>query len=387
MADKNDGGDKTEKPTPKKLLDARKKGDVPRSKEVTSVVLLGTWLLLAMLALPHIVDRLSVLFTSNIGYLEDPTRHLAQATRSAFEAFVFITAIAFVPIMCVGALTEYLQLGSIFSVEKLKPKMENLNPVEGFKRMFSIDNIVEVIKTLIKALLLVWISWVVLKAMLPQMVKLPNATPDALRGLFWQAGFKLVLWTLLVFALVAVLDYAYQRHSFLKKMRMSLRDIRQEMKDGEGDPHIKQQRRQLHQEWATQNAQAAARQASVLVVNPTHIAIALNYDPDTSPVPVVSARGEDMMALAMREAAEEAGVPILRNIELARGLHARVPLDSVIPGDMYEIIAQVILWARQVREARGSGTADVPTGPGAERDDPGTGAAKTPSSPLQRPRI
>jgi type III secretion protein U len=153
-----------------------------------------------------------------------------------------------------------------------------------------------------------------------------------------------------LFALVAILDAAYQRWSFTKKMRMSMRDIKQEMKESEGDPYIKQHRRQAHQEWSQRNAQQAARNANVLVVNPTHVAIAIDYDSETSPVPTIAAKGEDHVARAMRKAAEEAGVPIVRNVPLARDLLARGEEGEIIPADLFDIIAEVILWAREVRE-------------------------------------
>jgi len=146
-----------------------------------------------------------------------------------------------------------------------------------------------------------------------------------------------------------VLDAAYQRYSFTKKMMMSLRDIKQEMKDSEGDPYVKGQRRQLQQEWAQRNQTNAARNANVLLVNPTHIAIAIDYDKETCPVPTIAAKGEDHLALAMREAAEDAGVPIVRNIPLARDLFARGQVGEVIPSDVFDVIAEVILWARDVR--------------------------------------
>jgi flagellar biosynthesis protein FlhB len=133
-------------------------------------------------------------------------------------------------------------------------------------------------------------------------------------------------------------------------MRMSLRDIKQEYKESEGDPHVKQQRKQAHQEWSQRNQAQAARNANVLVVNPTHVAIAIDYDRDSSPVPTIAAKGEDHVARAMREAAEEAGVPIVRNVPLARDLLARAEVGEIVPGDLFEIIAEVILWAREVRE-------------------------------------
>ena len=158
-----------------------------------------------------------------------------------------------------------------------------------------------------------------------------------------------LLWTFAVFVLVAVLDLAWQKHSFTKKMRMSMRDIRQEHKENEGDPMLKGNRRQLHEEWASQNAVGAARGANVLVVNPTHIAIAIDYDQDSAPVPVVAAKGEGPLAQAMREAAEEAGVPIVRHVAVARKLYEDAAVEDIVPRDMFEAIAQIILWAKKVR--------------------------------------
>jgi type III secretion protein U len=170
--------------------------------------------------------------------------------------------------------------------------------------------------------------------------------------------------TVAAFVLVALLDMVWQRHSFIKKMRMSRRDIRQEMKESEGDPYVKQQRQQAHMEWTQRNAQQAARQANVLVVNPTHVAIAIDYDRDDCPVPTVSAKGEDHVARAMREAAEEAGVPIVRNIELAHDLLARGAVGAIVPADLFDIVAEVILWAREVRDHMASGTPPRQSAPG-----------------------
>ena len=160
-----------------------------------------------------------------------------------------------------------------------------------------------------------------------------------------------LLWTFAVFLLIAVADMAWQRHSYIKKLKMSMRDIRDEAKNTEGDPLIKSNRRQLHEEWANQNAVGAARGASVLVVNPTHIAIALDYDPESCPVPVMTARGEGPLAKAMREAAEEANVPIVRHVPVARKLYEDGSVDEVIPRDMFDAIAQIILWAAKMRDS------------------------------------
>ncbi len=359
MADKNDGGDKTEKPTQKRLQDARKKGDVSKSREVTSTVTLAAWLALAAFAAGYAATRLSALFDSLFttiaqGWL---MTGFAGAARSiggqAFELALLLVAMLLAPVAAVGLLTDFLQAGPVLTFEKLKPKMDHMNPVEGVKRMFSLDNLIEVLKAVAKTALLFLVGWLVVKSALPQIVGLarsPTLPPTAIGALLWDLTLKLVAWTLALFALVSLLDAVYQRWSFTKKMRMSLRDIKQEMKESEGDPYIKAQRRQMHQEWSQRNSAQAARNASAVIVNPTHIAIAIEYERETTPVPTITAKGEDHVARAMREAAEEAGVPIVRNVPLARDLLARGEVGEVIPADLFDIIAEVILWAREVRE-------------------------------------
>lgn len=358
MAGKNDGGDKTEKPTPKKLQDARKKGDVAKSKEVTSTVVLVVWLGLGALAVNYAGSRIAVLFEAMFAAVGRGWLHtgFAGAVRDlgaqAFELGMLLVAMLVVPAVAVGLLTEFLQAGPVLTFEKMKPKLDSLNPVEGIKRMFSVDNVVEVLKALAKTALLFLIGWLVVKAALPQMVGLarsPSVPVQAIGALVWDLTVDALAWTLAIFSLVALLDAVWQRHSFTKKMRMSMRDIKQEMKESEGDPYVKMQRRRTQREWSQQGAAQSARAANVLVVNPTHIAIAIDYDPETCPVPTIAAKGEELVALAMREAAQEAGVPVVRNIPLARDLLARGEEGDIVPKDLFEIIAEVILWAREVR--------------------------------------
>jgi type III secretion protein U len=143
-----------------------------------------------------------------------------------------------------------------------------------------------------------------------------------------------------------------QHFNYIKKLRMSRRDIKQEYREDEGDPYIKQRRKQLHFEWAQQNMLSGARRANVIVTNPTHLAIALYYEKGETVVPIVTAKGEDYMAQLIREVAEEEGIPIMRNVDLARALYAEVELDDYIPRDLFEAVAQVLIWAREVRAER-----------------------------------
>jgi type III secretion protein U len=374
MADKNQGGDKTEQPTAKRLADARKKGDVAKSKDLTSTVTLIAWLIVFAFGGGYAATRLAALFDVAFGMIsrgETSMDALARMGSAAFWAFVLLSALALVPAALTGTIVEFLQTGGIFTTDKLKPELSKLNPAEGLKRMFSMDNLVELAKTVAKAGLVLFVVWLVLRSALPQIVErsgpmlIPIAgdggapAAAALLGFTGDLIRSILLWTLGAFLMVAVLDMAWQRHSYIKKMRMSIRDIRDEHKENEGDPLVKSNRRQLHEEWASQNSVGAARSASVLVVNPTHIAIALSYDAETQPVPIMTAKGEGPLAAAMRAAAEEAGVPIIRHVPVARGLYEHGAVDDIIPRDMFEAIAQIILWAQKLRDGGAARTMDM----------------------------
>ena len=374
MAEKNDGGDKTEKPTPKRLADARKKGDVAKSKDVTATATLFVWLIVLVFGAGFAGTRIVALFDQGFVLISsDQPFTLAAKTLgwSALFALLAISAVAMIPAAITGVHAEFLKAGGVFTTDKLKPGLDKMNPVEGLKKMFSLDNLVELIKTVVKAALIVFVIWLVIRGSLGDILDKtgpmlqPAAESDgraaAAAVLSFTGGLvrSALLWTFAIFLMVAVLDYAWAKHSFTKKMRMSLRDIRQESKENEGDPLIKSNRRQLHEEWANQNSVGAARGASVLVVNPTHIAIALEYDTETCPVPVMTAKGEGPLAQAMREAAEEAGVPIIRHVPVARKLYEDGAVDDVIPRDMFEAIAQIILWAKKVRSGDAPNNSDL----------------------------
>jgi type III secretion YscU/HrpY family protein len=353
MTDKNNSGDKTEKPTPKRLKDARKKGDVSKSKDVSGTAVMILWIVLLGASSFYIFDRVYALLSQTLSVVRDADNFHYALSHIGYEAYVTLlqlSLILLVPAALFGLLIEFLQAGPVMTLEKIKPKMEHLNPASGLKRMFSLDNLVEVVKSIFKTALLFVIAWLILKSFLPDLAKLPESVTPYIGKTLWHIVLLLFIWTVGIFSLVAILDAAYQRFSYIKKLRMSTRDIKQEFKENEGDPLIKQQRRQAHQEWSQQSAMDAARSANVIVVNPIHLAISLDYDREKTPVPTVSAKGEDYMARTMREAGEEAHVPILRNEDLARKLYADVQEGDIIPSELFDVVAEVILWSKQVRE-------------------------------------
>ncbi len=354
MAGQNqDSGDRTEKPTPKRLRDARKDGDVPKSRELTSTALVLAWLLMMMLCMPFIRARLEGLFGTVLSDLGQPfAQSLRHSGVAALEALLWLTVPFLLGAVAIGVLVEFMQIGPVFAPKKIKPDASRLNPVEGLKRLFSQQNLVEVIKAVAKSALLVGLFVWALYALIGQFVRLPYAPPEALGEAHWMAVRRLAAGVIFVFFLVSALDLFYQRHAFMKKMRMSRREIRQELKDNEGDPMVKGRRRQLHQEWAQQNTLAGVRRASVVVTNPTHLAIAIRYAPGEDDLPLIVAKGEDHQAALIRQAAEEAGVPIMRNVTLARGLYEQVEVDQFLPNEFFEAVAELLRWAESMREAR-----------------------------------
>ena len=350
---KQKSADQTEKPTPKRLKDARKDGDVPKSKELTATAAVLCWLILGWLALESLRRQLSDLFrqvlaaVSQVGHGPLPPLWIPAARTLMLVCLPLLLAAA-----ATGLLVEFLQVGGIFAPKRVTPNSSRLNPAEGLQRMFSQDNLVEVLKSLVKTAALGLIFVLVLFRCLPEILRLPLGQPGDIAAAHWHALLWMGVWTVGAFFMLAVLDTAYQRYAFVRKMRMSRRDIRQEFRDTEGDPHIKARRRQLHQDWAQQNMLEAVRKSSAVVVNPEHIAVALFYEPGTTTLPVVSAKGEDYEAQLIREAAEQAGVPIMRNVELARGLHENIDVDDYVSAEFFQAIAELLRWAETVRTRR-----------------------------------
>lgn len=350
MAEKS-SGDKTEKPTPHALKEARKRGEVPKSRDVGLTLGFIFAMVLMWFTFGFVTEKLALVMTLA---LESPGQPFLPALmgigKEALMALLLISATLIIPIACFGMIVEFLQTGPIMTIEKMLPKMSHMNPVEGMKRMFSMDNLVELVKSILQTTLLILIAgWIVLNSM-DEIADLPFSEPMAIIAATAHLVLRVFGWTCLAFVLMMFIDASYQHHSFTKKMKMSLRDIKQEMKDIEGDPLIKSTRKQLAQEWSQENATSAAREASVLVVNPTHVAVALVYEPEEQKVPLISARAEEDLALAMREAAESAGTPILRNEQLARALLAAEAEDDAVPRELFNIVAEVILWAQAVRQ-------------------------------------
>ena len=354
MASKDQGADKTEKPTAKRIRDARKEGNVSKSKDLTSTVLVLGWLLGGWMLMGFMGAQVKALFQLSLDAMHKPfLPALVELGWAGVQTLAWLVLPLAVLAVMLGLLVEFLQVGPLLAFKKVTPNMEKLNPAEGIKKMFSMDNLVELVKSIVKSTALIGIGLVVLWGLMEQLLLLPYAPPVAMGEAIWTGLVRIVIWTVFVFFFISALDSSYQKYSYLKQLRMSKRDIKQEVKDNEGDPYIKQRRKQLHQEWSQQNMLSAVRGSNVVVTNPTHIAVALQYEHGVTDLPVVVAKGEGHEAEMIRRAAEEEGIPIMQNIPLARGLHEKVELDDYIGKEFFEAVAEVLQWAEGVRDARG----------------------------------
>jgi len=253
----------------------------------------------------------------------------------------------------VGVIGHVGQTGFMFAMKAAMPKLDKLNPKNWFTKTFSIKNLVEFLRSIVKIAVVSLVFYKVFMEALPLLMRLPGqgtrGVDIALRLVLWRAS----LYCAAAFALIAAADWLFQRWQFMKEHKMSKEDIKQEFKQMEGDPQIKGQRKQLHQEMVMNDQAQSVRQADVLVTNPTHLAIAIEYKPEKTPLPVVLAKGEGALAERMMKIAEEAGVPIMRNVPLAHDLWEQGQELQYIPSSLIEPVAEVLRWLRELKEKGG----------------------------------
>ncbi|WP_129778582.1 type III secretion system export apparatus subunit SctU [Peristeroidobacter soli] len=344
-------GEKTEQPTHKKLQDARKKGQVAKSKDFTQTALilaLFGYLIAAAGMLAHSLAELLVL---PMGLINQPFRVALEPVVSQVTHNAVMIVLPFLGIVIgVGIFAEMLQVGVLLSFEALKPSGKKLNVAANAKNMVSKKNLVEFLKNILKVAVLTAILYKVVRSEMAHLLELPKAGVAGV-GMAITALLKvLIINVAMVYLVIALADFVYQRLAYKKQLMMSKDEVKREYKESEGDPHIKGARKHLHQELMMSGNMEKTRKASVVVTNPTHIAIALYYDDDKTPLPMVLAKGTDLVAKRMIEIAREEGIPVMQNIPLARALHAHAQLEQYVPSDLLEPVAEVLRAVRKVAQ-------------------------------------
>ena len=341
----NSTGEKTEQPTPKKERDARKKGQVARSQEVVTSASLMAAIAYIWITWDWTFDRLVLTIEEVAGLTHlEFIPAISLATEIILEhAFAILAPLLLVGII-VDIFANYLQFGTIFAAENVKMKHDNISPIKGFKRIFSMKQLFEVFKSIVKILFLSVLLFFVLRDAMGPYVKAVACGLPCLTDVTAKVIGLTLLWSALAFIIVAVLDFIFQRWQHTKSLMMSKEDVKREFKESEGDPIIKGQRKQLAQELAMSDGAERAKKSSAVVINPTHLAVAIKYDPKVDPLPIVFAKGRNINAHHIRGAAEAAGVPIFKNIPLARTLFSDVMIDEYVPNELFDAVAEILVW-------------------------------------------
>lgn len=355
MAENTDPESKTEDATPKKLEDARKKGDVAKSPDVGQVLALAGAAAVIFGAggyfTTQMAESLLPYITSShemVGALEGGAGGQI-AVNALWVAAPFMFAVMLATIIG-GAGGNIAQSGLVFTTEKLKPKWSTISPMGGFKRIYGPDGLMQFVKTLLKLIAVIVVCWYVLKPHTRELENMVTLSPVSLLPIARDMAFKLVMAAILFLGATAGLDFLWQKMRFAKRMRMSKEELKEEYKQSEGDPHVKGKLKQIRMQRSRQRMMANVPNATVIVTNPTHYSVALRYEPDEGDgAPICVAKGIDAVALRIREVAREHNVPIVENIPLARALYAQVDIDEVIPKEHFEAAAKIIGFVFQKR--------------------------------------
>ena len=347
-------GEKTEMPTPKKLRDARQKGQVCSSKDIVSTaILIVLFALLGWMgvALMDDMSELVAFMGQRLG--GEPSASTGEAMGlTAFvvckHSFLFVLVAA-----AVGIAANAAQIGFLFTFEPIIPKMEKLNPVEGAKKIFCMKNLFEFLKNVVKVSFLGYLLYKIIWASVPELLTMCYGTVDDIFPCLKLMLKRLAIYTAFGYIVIAIVDRLFQGRNFTKQMMMTKDEVKREYKEMEGSQEIKQAQRQFRDEIMNGPDPAkAAKKSNVVVTNPTHLAVGIRYNIEEAPLPRICALGAGNVAKIIRETALAEGIPIMEDRPLARSLYAKGKLEDFIPDSLIEPVAEVLKWAKQIQDAR-----------------------------------
>jgi type III secretion protein U len=340
--------EKTEEPTHKRLRDSRKKGDVAHSKDFTQTILIIALFGYMLGNAENIIESLGAVIVIPASLVGLPFEvALSTAVALALKEAVSVLLPFLLIVLIGGMFGEFLQVGFLLAFEKLKPSGKKLNIIANVKNTFSKKNFVEFAKSILKISFLSALIIVVVRDALPALMSVPSTGLEGLGAAVGSMMGILLVNVAIVYVIIAAADFVWQRMQYRKGLMMSKDEVKREYKEMEGDPHIKHKRKHLHQEMAMESGATSSRRASVLVTNPTHIAVALFYQFGDTPLPILLAKGEGAVAQRMRRAAREAGTPVIENVPLARALWHSGEIDKYIPDELIEPVAEVLRIVRR----------------------------------------
>ena len=336
-------GDKTEEPTAKKRRDARKKGQVARSQELNAAFVLLMGFFMLKLLWEYIYGNLAGYMThiySNL-YVSTSTESISELFLGVMMLLAKTALPVMFSIMIIGLGINLLQVGLVISTEKLEPKLDNLNPINGFGRIFSKRSLVELVKSIFKIIIIGFFIWLYVKDQIPYMPYFIyydlGTSLEQIADIIFTLAFQIIA----VIMVLAIADYAYQSWQTTQDLMMTKQEVKDEFKQTEGDPQIKGKIRQKQRQMAMMRMMQEVPKADVIVTNPTHLAIALMYKQGMT-APVVLAKGQDIVAERIKNIAREHRIPILENKPLARALYESVQVGDIVPRELYQAVAEVL---------------------------------------------
>ena len=343
--------DKTEQPTSKKLADARQKGNVAQSREIPSVMILSGGVGVLFFAAPWMLSRLTELMRAI--YLQAGSGRFMPETAHTLLWDVFINAVVLlVPLMLIvmtaGVVGNVAQFGFLITGEKMSPNLAKLNPISGLKKLVSLRSLVELAKSVIKLIIIGGVAYLVIHRYVDQIPGLMQLSVGSILSFVGNVSFQLGLYTCMVLFIMAVLDFAYTKWQHHHDLKMTKQEVKDEHKQREGDPSVKARIRSIQREMARQRMMEAVPDATVVITNPTHLAIALKYD-EGMPAPTVVAKGAGFIAQQIKAIAAEKGIPLVENKPLARTMFKTTDIGDCIPAALYRAVAEILAYVYRLK--------------------------------------
>ncbi len=350
----DDSGDKTEEPTPHKMQEARKKGQIAKSKDLTAAILLIVSFYMLKVTGLRLWELISNMSTSI--FLMIPEEFTISVAGNLLKEVLFIFLMAVMPIFgvtfLVAVLMEVAQTGFLVSLDPLAPKLDKLNPLEGVKKYFSLKQYVEFVKSLIKMIIIIAIIWNVLKEEFFMVILSSQLTLWQNIYFVGELVMKVITRVGLAYFIIAIFDYMYQRFEHNKGLKMSKKEIKDEYKRLEGDPMIKQRQKDIARQMSQGRQMGAVPGADVVVTNPTHLALAISYRANDMRAPKVVAKGKRLIAQEIRKLAEENMIPVIQNPPLARALYEKADVDEEVPPEYYKAVAEILAFVYTLKKKR-----------------------------------
>lgn len=345
---------KTEKATPKKRRDERKEGNVFQSTDVVNVVLVFVSFYGLKLVFPMLHEIIGTFMKRFIGLSTSVTDISGQSAGSLGMEFMIAAAKGIIPFalicMMTGIIMHGIQTRFLFTAKNFYPKLNRISPLQGIKKLFSLKNVIELVKNLLKVIVLLVIIYSILKQDMVNVVRTMDMSISASVAYMFDMVMTIILRVTMVFAVIAFFDFLFQKWDYERKIKMSKHEVKEEFKQTEGNPEIKGKIRDIQRQRARSRMMQAVPDADVIIRNPTHYAVALSYDTERNNAPIVVAKGQNELALRIVKVGEENKVTVIENKMLARGLYAETELNREIPSEYYGAVAEILVYVYKLNK-------------------------------------